>query len=165
MSTPELYPETLVLLAQYAMRQVGSEGLVKWAVTQLQTGLSSPSLEILAGLDHEATEVRELYFWQAVEEVGMEIPREEAAYLQSYAREVARTVVAGEENPQQGLAMLKRIAYHQIKHPFYMEFLRIQEDIDVLINTDFPSVYGKVNSLDEVDAVIRAACRRFIEGE
>jgi hypothetical protein len=95
-------PTTRRLLAKRIIGIARTGEYIDWALSELEAGVDTKNLRILAGLSEPAfwSEV-EFYFQRALDDLGLKLPDEDA-YLEQYVQEVLRGVVSGEIEPSDG---------------------------------------------------------------
>lgn len=119
--------ETHKILGQRLLSEFDSREMVNWAVTAIELGYDSESLLILAGLDYDTTEERTKYFWQSIEELKVDIEREEFEFINDYAKYVAKAVLNDNLSPESGLVIMLDIYRSTAYNPKYVQFYEIEE--------------------------------------
>ncbi|PID92932.1 MAG: hypothetical protein CSA94_02640 [Bacteroidetes bacterium] len=114
-------------------------------------GLNSESLIILAGLDNETTEEREKYFWQTIEELGLDVKRTDFELIESYAIYVAESVMQD---------VVRETNYSKR----YIQFYEIEEDLEYL-NYDNHTISNSELTLNNADSLITREFELFLEAE
>ena len=144
---------TYELLGQRLLTSYNSKILVDWAVTLLEKGFDTESLEILAGLDNDDTETREKYFWKAIKELNVNISKQEIDLINFYVDNLVEDVISGIVSPKQALQLMCDVARKTDYGPKYIQFYMLDEDIDYL---DYSGNALTIDGLtkDNVDAYI-----------
>ena len=123
---------TYQLLGQRLLTWYDSKILVDWAFKLLESGFDSESLEILAGLDNDDTEIREKYFWKATKELNINIDKQEIDLINFYVDNLVDEVISGSVNPKYGLQMMCDVARKTDYSEKFMQFYMLDEDVDYL---------------------------------
>lgn len=157
--------ETNKVLGQRLLDEFDSKKLVEWAVTAMQIGYDSESLVILAGLDYESTEEREEYFWKSIEELNLDIKREEPALINDYAIYVANAVLKGLISPKSGLKKMNDICRATEYDSKYIQFYELDEDLDYLNYGEHPPIYNQGITKENADNFLIKEFEMFLECE
>lgn len=123
---------TYQLLGQRLLTWYDSKILVDWAITLLENGFDSESLQILAGLDNEDSEIREKYFWKATKELNINIDKQEIDLINFYVDNLVDEVISGSVSPKYGLQMMCDVARKTDYNEKFMPFYMLDEDVDYL---------------------------------
>ena len=93
-----------VMLAKRHLKLSGDEAVAAWAFSELERGVESPSLLILAGLSPPFSSWEtEPYLKRSVDELGLQLPSKEAA-LWWYAHRIAQEII---DHPDQSTPNLE----------------------------------------------------------
>lgn len=160
----DIQEETYNLLGQRILPGFDSKGLVNWAVRLLENGSESESSIILAGLDRDATDEREKYFWKSIAELDIEITKTDSELVDYFVKNVAQEVVKGTKKPSYGLNAMRNVLAWSGYDSKYLQFCELEEDVDYLEN------YGGVIftsglRLDNKDQFIRDEFELYLEIE
>jgi hypothetical protein len=123
---------TLEVLGEKLLTQFDSKKLVEWAVNALKLGYESENLFVLAGLDDEATEEREKYFWKSVQDLDIEVARTEGELIYCYALIIARKAIKKEIDIDYAFSRMLKIVYASDFDCRYLPFFNINEDLDYI---------------------------------
>ncbi len=156
--------ETNKILAQRILSYFDSKKLIDWAVMLMSKGFDSESLVILAGLDYDTTEEREKYFWQTIDELGLDIYRTDFELIESYAIYVAELVVNKKITPIEGLKLMQDIVRKTDYSKRYIQFYEIDEDLEYL-HYDNHTIFSSELTLNNVDSFITREFELFLEAE
>jgi hypothetical protein len=103
--------ETLGIIAQYQEKLIDEKALSDWAVRNLEKGIESESLILLAGLTKsELLEASDL-LKKAVPELGYSWPSEYLINL-AYAKIIASQILSGEIQPNEGCNLIGEINHY-----------------------------------------------------
>ncbi len=152
------------ILTQRILSYFDSRKLIDWAVMLMCKGLNSESLIILAGLDNETTEEREKYFWQTIEELGLDVKRTDFELIESYAIYVAESVVNKKITPKEGLELMQDVVRETNYSKRYIQFYEIEEDLEYL-NYDNHTISNSELTLNNADSFITREFELFLEVE
>lgn len=156
--------ETNRILAERLLKPFDSKRLVEWAVKLLMNGNESESLIILAGLDYDSTEEREKYFWKSIEELKIDHYKSEIELIDKYAIIVAKDVLESKINAFDGLNIMGSILRKTDYASKYIDFLRVEEDLDFIEDYDRPiNIFGLTN--ENREQYIKEEFELFIEVE
>lgn len=144
---------TYQLLGKRLLSWYDSKILIDWAIKLLESGYDSESLEILAGLDYDDTETREKYFWRAINELNINIEKQEIDLINFYVDNLVEEVISGAVSPKYGLQMMGDVARKTDYNEKYMQFYMLEEDVDYL---DYSGQSLTINGLtkDNIDQYI-----------
>jgi len=133
---------------------------VHWAVDTMVAGLDSRGLRFLAGLvpPYDPVEVRD-YFWQAMEELGIEHPGSEES-LDLYGELIARGILAGRIDPEYGMLELSRTMPEE---GFYSVWYWLDEFKDLPGWVLVPVDHNKLSKDATLEDVIRQVATQFLE--
>lgn len=123
---------TYQLLGQRLLTWYDSKILVDWALKLLENGFDTESLEILAGLDKDDTELREKYFWKAIKELNINIDKQEIDLINFYVDNLVEEVISGSVTSKFGLKMMCEVVRKTDYTEKFMQFYMLDEDIDYL---------------------------------
>lgn len=154
--------ETYKILAQRVFTHFDSKKLIAWAIMLMGKGFDSESLIILAGLDSETTAEREQYFWQTIDELGLDVKRTDFELIENYAIYVAESVINKKIAPKDGLIIMQDIVRSTDYSNRYIQFYEIDEDLDYL-NYDIQTIFGW--TLKNADKYITREFELFLEAE
>ena len=161
----EIKKATYQILGQKLLDEFDSKEYVKWAINAAKEGYDSESLWILAGLDNESTEVREEYFWKTIEELNLEIEREEIELLNDYAIYLSNAVINKAISPRTGIKKMFELCRTSGYDEKYMQFYELDEDLDCLKYGDITPIYNHEITEENADEIILNEFRLFIECE
>ena len=103
--------ETLGIIAQYQEKMIDEKALSVWAVRNLEKGIESESLILLAGLTKsELLEASDL-LKKAVLELGYSWPSEHQINL-AYAKIIASQILSGKIQPNEGCYLIGEINHY-----------------------------------------------------
>ncbi|WP_338237894.1 hypothetical protein [Persicobacter diffluens] len=156
--------ETYKLLAQRVLSHFDSKKLIDWAIMLMGKGFDSESLIILAGLDSDTTEEREQYFWQTINELGLDVNRTDFELIDNYAIYVAESVVHKKMEPKDGLAIMQDIVRSTDYSKKYIQFFEIDEDLDYL-KYDNHTIFNTGLTLKNADSFIAREFELLLEAE
>ncbi len=156
--------ETYKLLGQRVLSHFDSKKLIDWAIMLMGKGFNSESLIILAGLDSDTTEDREQYFWQAVDELGLDINKTDFELIDYYAIYVAESVLNQKIAPKDGLTIMQDIVRFTDYSKRYIQFYEIEEDLDYL-KYDNHTIFNPKLTLKNADKFITREFELFLETE
>ncbi|MFC6267829.1 hypothetical protein [Frigoriflavimonas asaccharolytica] len=156
--------ETNKILAQRVLSHFDSKKLIDWAIMLMGKGFDSESLIILAGLNSDTTEEREQYFWQTIDELGLDINRTDFELIENYAIYVAESVVNKKIAPKDGLTIMQDIVRSTDYSKRYVQFYEIDEDLDYL-KYDNHTIFNSGLTLKNADKYITREFELFLETE
>lgn len=156
--------ETYKILAQRELSHFDSKKLIDWAIMLMHKGFDSESLIILAGLDSDTTEEREQYFWQTIDELGLNVNRNDFELIEDYAKYVAESVVNKRIAPMDGLTIMQNIVRSTDYSKKYVQFYEINEDLDYL-KYDNHTIFNSGFTLKNADSFITREFELFLETE
>jgi len=156
--------EIYKLLAQRALSNFDSKKLIDWAIMLMNLGFDSESLIILAGLDSDTTEEREKYFWQIIDELGLDKNRTDYELFESYSVYIAEEVVNKKITPMDGLKIMQDIVRSTDYCNKYIQFYEIDEDLDYL-NYENNTIFNSGLTLKNADIFIIKEFELFLEAE
>lgn len=156
--------ETYKILAQRVLSHFDSKKLIDWAIMLMDKGFDLESLIILAGLDSDTTEEREKYFWQTIDELGLDINRTDFELIDNYAIYIAESVVNKKIAPIDGLTIMQDIVRSTDYSKKYIQFYEIDEDIDYL-KYDNHTIFNTGLTLKNADSFIAREFELFLEAE
>lgn len=156
--------ETYKILAQRVLSHSDSKKLIDWAIILMGKGFDSESLIILAGLDSDTTEEREQYFWQAIDELGLDINRTDFELIENYAIYVAESVLNKKIAPRDGLTIMQDVVRSTDYSKKYVQFYEIDEDLDYL-KFDNHTIFNSGLTLKNADRFITREFELFLETE
>lgn len=161
----DIQEEVYKILGQRLLNEFDSKKLVEWAVNVMKLGYDSESLIILAGLDYESTEEREEYFWKSVEELNLNIKREESELVNDYAKYVANAVVNMQLSPKSGLNTMYNIYLSTGYDSKYIQFYELDEDLNDLNYAEYTPIYNQGITKENADKFIIREFKLFLECE
>jgi RNase P subunit RPR2 len=123
---------TYQVLGQRLLPTYDSKILVDWAIKLLESGFDSESLEILAGLDNDDTEIREKYFWKATKELSINTDQQEIDLINFYVDNLVNEVISGSVTPKYGLQMMCYVAGITDYNERFIQFYMLEEELDSL---------------------------------
>lgn len=129
---------TLEVLAERALSDCDSKILVNWSVKALELGYDSENLSILAGLDHENTEVREKYFIKSLIDLNIHLDKPKEDLIDMYAISIVSKAILGSVSIDFAFAQMKKIAFETNYSARYIAFYEIDEDLERLDYNDYP---------------------------
>jgi len=121
--------KTNILLGEKLSTDFDSKKLVDWAVDLLQNNYDTESLCILAGLDHESTEVREKYFQESLKELKIEINKTDSELIDEYIIHIAKEVINDRIDPVKAVSIIYNIVVYKDYFSDYNEFFDLSEDL------------------------------------
>jgi TRAP-type uncharacterized transport system, periplasmic component len=160
----DIKEETHKLLAIRLLTFFDSKKFVDWAMILLQNGYESESLVILAGLDNDTTEEREKYFWQSIDELQLDIIKDDFELISNYAIYIAKAVMDNQLNPISGLEVMQSIVQGSGYSKRFIPFYEIEEDLDYL-KYDNMTIFNSGLTLENVENVIKKEFELFLEAE
>lgn len=147
---------TLTILAERILTQFDSKKLVDWAVEILQLGYESENLYILAGLDFDSTEEREKYFKDSLNDLKIEVEKDEGKLIENYAITISKRLVNREIEVDFAFSQIVKIVSASDYNQKYIPFFEIDEDLEclkynnsVLFNSGLTLENSKVFILEE----------------
>jgi len=152
------------LLAQRVLKNLDSKEFIDWAIMLMENGFESDSLIILAGLDNASTEERELYFWQTIEELKIDVNRTDFEFIEDYAIYVAESVVNKRITPKDGLHSMQDIVLSTDYSKRYFQFYEIDLDLDYLKHEN-QTTFTAGLTLKNADCFIFREFQLFLETE
>ena len=161
----DINKETYQILGQKLLSEFDSKEYVKWAIKVAEEGYESESLWILAGLDNESTEVREEYFWKTIEELNLEIEREEIDLLNDYAIYLSKAVLNNSISPRTGVKKMFDLCRQSGYDEKYMQFYELDEDLDCLKYGDITPIFNHNISEENADEIILKEFKLFLDCE
>lgn len=153
------------ILAQKLFENFDTKKLINWAVDSMQSGYESDSLIILAGLDHESSEIREKYFWKALEELNLIIEKNESKLLSNYSTHVANSVLSDKLCPNIGLNKMLNICMISDYNYKYILFYELSEDLDYLSYGNYNPIYNHNITIENSNDFIKQGFKTFLECE
>jgi RNase P subunit RPR2 len=127
---------TLEILAERALTQFDSKKLVDWAVNALELGFESENIFILAGLDFDTTEDREEYFSKSIDDLKLEIEKDEDKLIEKYALTIANKAIKKQISVDFAFSQMLKIVLASKYDYRYIAFYEIDEDLDSLKYSD-----------------------------
>lgn len=130
---------------------------IDWALSELEAGVDTRNLRILAGLSglDSSFEV-EFYFQRALDDLGLKLP-DEAAYLEQYVREVLRGVVSGEVEPSDGWSQVHTV-WLALDYPAHLcDWVLLGDDLE-------PGTYRDLEE-GEFAVAVRREAERLLRSE
>ena len=104
--------ETDVMLGRAAMRPIGGEHKIAWALSLVQQGVMSDALIVLAGLSHPTNDFEiEDYVNRALSELAIERPCPAEALLR-YAKALAMEMIHGALSAEAGVVLITEVNVH-----------------------------------------------------
>ena len=137
--------------------------MVEWAVNAIELGYDSESLIILAGLDYDSTEEREKYFWQSIEELKLDVKKEEHELIIDYAKYVSNAVLDKLISPISGLKKMNVICRSTEYDSKYIQFYELEEDLEYLNYGEHPPIYNPKITIKDADEFIVREFELFLE--
>ncbi|WP_334125661.1 hypothetical protein [Empedobacter brevis] len=142
---------TITVLAKRFISSFESSDLVKWSIEILKLGVESTSLDILAGLDHENTLVREKYFFKILDHFDFKIDSKDLL-LKEYAFYISKKFLHKILNQDTSLSTMYTI-HSELDSKSDLEiFYKICIDLEILEDTGY-SLYTNL-TLDNKDEFI-----------
>jgi RNase P subunit RPR2 len=160
----DIKDEIYKLLAQRVFSYFDSNKLVDWAIMMMQNGYESESLIILAGLSSDTTEEREKYFWLAVEELNIDIDKNDRELIDFYALHIVESVLDHHMDPYNALSIMQDVVRETGYSRRYIQFYEVNEDIDYLKYGSRP-IFNSDLSSDNTEEFIRKEFELFLEAE
>jgi|GEM_PF-5923341 len=154
-------PSTAALLYARAGNDAGAADHTAWAMGQLEAGVDSPSLRILAGLigDEDPAEV-ERYFRRTFAELGWVMP-DFPTRMRNYAEELCREIGAGTLEPEAGVRRLYPTCLAMDYADEYRVWLDLEDGLDLLQMGEKGGPYEGL-TLENFDATVRWEAARFL---
>lgn len=156
---------TYQILGRKLLNEFDSKEYVEWAITVAKKGYDSESLWILAGLDNESSVIREDYFWKAIDELNLDVEREEIRDINDYAIFLSRAVLNNSLSPRTGIKKMFDI-YRQSGYDIkYKQFYELDEDLDCLNYGDVSPIFNQSITNENANGFMLKAFRLFLECE
>ena len=157
--------EAYKVLWKRSLEKADSKILVEWAVDAFKLGYETESLLILAGLDNDSTEERERYFWKAIDELNLNVEREESRQIHEYAKYIARAVSSKEISPEDGLRKMMDVYYCTSCSSKYFQFYILKDVIDDQRYAAQIPKNSHENLTDRMNGLIRKEFESFLATE
>lgn len=123
---------TFEIFAERTLKDFDSKKFVVWAVAVMELGFETENLYILAGLDYDSTEEREEYFWKCIEELELEVEKDEGKLINKCALIIANRAIRKEIDITYALSKMVEIVWVSDYDRRYLAFYTIDEDWDSL---------------------------------
>ncbi len=151
--------EILNLIARFDNKQIGEKELSDWAVTQLEKGIETESLILLAGLSPSVYNDGFELFKKTVFELGFSWPSQKIISLVS-ARIIAEQIVSGEIQPNEGCSKIGEIN-HFLNYPKELSAFGLlsheqtgHENIGITSASVIPEIISVAQKLLEIELIL-----------
>ncbi len=141
---------------------MSADDYIHWAEEMLMEDYDSPSLRILAGLDHHNSfwEV-ESYFMRSIEELNIEEPEAKIA-IRAYACKIAQQVINGQyDSSQLAVRDLYQIWKYLDYDSEYVIWFELDDALDSLLSQYFPYSYPSA-TLENFDVIVKQEAEIFL---
>lgn len=153
------------LFGKYALGTIRPEDYIAWAEQLLTTGIESPSLPVLAGMDlNRPVDSIEVYecFRKVTTELGIDWPDESAA-LQRYSEILCQKILEEKIEPGHGLSSLAKLyAANDYSGGLYATWDCLEEDISLLY-TEHGAIFNTGLTEENRDDYIRKVARQYLQ--
>lgn len=159
----QIQEEIYQILGQKLSDGFDSEKLVDWAIKLLMSKYESESLWILAGLNSDSIEGIEKYFWDAIEELGIDLKKETSDV--TYAKYVAKSVLINKIKPKDGLNEMIKIYRTTKDKDKFNHFNEIELELSWMDNIGLPSGVAPKIPIDSLDEFLKNEFDLFLKYE
>lgn len=129
--TSPAFHKLLELLVVRSSGRAIMEDYVEWALSELESGLDTPNLRILAGLAQPLYSVDvERYFKRTLADLKIELPSDDL-FLRQYVCQLARDIVSGAMSPTEGCRKIVGLWFHLDHTPELRNWDVLEDDLYV----------------------------------